>query len=244
MARADSAHAGNPKPRCAGRRWPRRLAIAGLLAAALVVLLGLLVAHRPAFTRASLPTAADGRRAAGRLTSKASALVAGCERPGEWGASFTEEEANAWLAFDLPQIAPGLLPGGIRDPTVHFLPRRLAVSAALGAGPVSAHLWALLSVTLRNDNVLGVGVDSAGLGAIPLPPAMLLRTIADRASAAGAATEIRSLDGRPVLLVTLPGTTGRTASHGPEYHLEGVRLDTGELVLAGSTRMAATGRAR
>jgi hypothetical protein len=170
------------------------------------------------------------------MMSKASSLAAGLDRPGDWGEAFTDAEANAWLSIDLPHHAPGLLAGGISSPQVRFLERRAACSALVQFGPLSAQLWAILEVTVRSDNLLAVGVDSAGLGAVPLPPGTVLRAIAARAEGAGAATEIRLLDGGPVLLVQLPGRTKTTSDERSEYHLGGVRITPGELVLAGTTR--------
>jgi len=225
----------------AGRRWLRRPAAAGLLLIGLLVI-GLLLASysllhfSPLGIRGAVPSGPEGERAAGRMMSKASSLVAGLDRPGEWGEAFTDAEANAWLSIDLPHQAPGLLAGGISSPQVRFLDRRAACSAMVQFGPLSAQLWAILEVTVRSDNLLAVGVESAGLGAVPLPPGTVLRAIAARADGAGAATEIRLLDGGPVLLVQLPGRTSTTTDERSEYHLGGVRITPGELVLAGTTR--------
>lgn len=225
----------------AGRRWLRRPAAAGMLVIGFLAT-GLLVASysllhfSPVGIRGAVPSGPEAERAAGRMMSKASSLAAGLERPGDWGEAFTDAEANAWLSIDLPHHAPGLLEGGISSPQVRFLDRRAACSALVQFGPLSVQLWAILEVTVRSDNLLAVGVDSAGLGAVPLPPGTVLRAIAARAEGAGAATEIRLLDGGPVLLVQLPGRTKTTSDERSEYHLGGVRITPGELVLAGTTR--------
>jgi hypothetical protein len=207
-----------------------------------LIMLGLLAAGygllhvSPAGIRAAVPSGPEGERAAGRMMSKASSLVAGLDRPGEWGEAFSEAEANAWLAIDLPRHAPGLLTAGISSPQVRFLDRRAACSAIVRYGLLSAQLWAILDVTVRTDNLLAVGVDSAGLGALPIPPGTVLRAIAARAEGAGATTEIRLLDGGPVLLVHLSGRTKTTSGERSEYHLGGVQITPGEVVLAGTTR--------
>jgi len=221
----------------ARRRWPRRIAAAGLLLIAIVVAGYPLLQYRPGSLRGPVPTGAEGERAAGRMMSKASSLVAGLDRPGEWGEAFSEAEANAWLAIDLPRHAPGLLSGGLASPEVRFLDRRAALSALVRCGPLSAQLWAIVDVSVRNDNLLSVGVDSAGLGAMPIPPGMVLNAIASRAEKAGASAEIRLMEGGPVLLVQLPGRTGTTSGGESEYHLGGVRITPGEVVLAGTTRV-------
>jgi hypothetical protein len=210
--------------------------VIGFLATGLLVASYSLVHFSPVGIRGAVPSGPEGERAAGRMMSKASSLAAGLDRPGDWGEAFTDAEANAWLSIDLPHHAPGLLEGGISSPQVRFLDRRAACSALVQFGPLSAQLWAILEVTVRSDNLLAVGVDSAGLGAVPLPPGTVLRAIAARAEGAGAATEIRLLDGGPLLLVQLPGRTKTTSDERSEYHLGGVRITPGELVLAGTTR--------
>ena len=210
--------------------------VIGFLATGLLVASYSLLHFSHVSIRGAVPSGPEGERAAGRMMSKASSLAAGLDRPGDWGEAFTDAEANAWLSIDLPHHAPGLLEGGISSPQVRFLDRRAACSALVQFGPLSAQLWAILEVTVRSDNLLAVGVDSAGLGAVPLPPGTVLRAIAARAEGAGAATEIRLLDGGPLLLVQLPGRTKTTSDERSEYHLGGVRITPGELVLAGTTR--------
>jgi hypothetical protein len=203
----------------------------------MLVGLAVLVRHQPAVTRPEVSAGAEGSRAAGRMMSEASSLLAACERPGDWGSAFSEADLNAWLSIDLPRLAPGLLPSGWSSPAVRFLPRRVAASALVAWGPLSLRPWSVLHVTLRGDNLLEVDVERAGLGALPFPPGPVLERVARQARKAGIGTEIRVVDGRPRLLLQLPGRTGGTSPGGPEYHLEGLRLDAGELVLVGSTRM-------
>ena len=237
MNRLPGALARHEKTGGAGRRWPRRRAAAGILLVCLLLAAYSLLHLRPVGIGGPVPTGPEGERAAGRMMSKASSLVAGLERPGDWGEAFSEAEANAWLSIDLPRHAPGFLVGGFSAPKVQFLERRAAISSLVRWGPLSAQLWAILEVTVRSDNLVAVGVDSAGLGAVPLPPGVILRALASRAEAAGATTEIRFLDGGPVLLVLLPGTTTKkTSGQRSEYHLGGVRITPGEVVLAGTTR--------
>jgi len=235
MNRFPGASARHEKTGGAGRRWPRRPAAAGILLVCLLLAAYSLLHLRPVGS-GGVPTGPEGERAAGRMMSKASSLVAGLERPGDWGEAFSETEANAWLSIDLPRHAPGFLAEGFSAPEVRFLDRRAAISSLVRWGPLSAQLWAILEVTVRSDNLVAVGVDSAGLGAVPLPSGVILRALASRAKAAGATTEIRFLDGGPLLLVQLPGTTRKTSGQRSEYHLGGVRITPGEVVLAGTTR--------
>ena len=243
LAGFPGALAGDDTTGGAGRR-PRRPAATGIRLLGLL-LLGLLLTAYPLLhlrpvalggTAPTVPTGADGERAAGRMMSKASSLLAGLERPGDWGEVFSEAEANAWLSIDLPRHAPGFLSRGFSKPEVRFLDGRAAVSSLVHKGPFSARLWAILEVAVRSDNLVAVRIESAGLGMVPVPPGVILRTIAAQSRAAGATAEIRLVDGGPMLLVQLPGTTRTTSGRPSEYHLGGVKLTSGEVVLAGTTR--------
>lgn len=209
-------------------------------AAALLLVVGLLIALRrePALCRVTAPSGPDAERASARMVTKASAISAGLGRRGEWGEAITDAEVNAWLAHDLPRVAASLLPDWVGAPTVRFLSRRVALSATVGVGPVAGRAWAILSVTLPRDNELVIEVQSAGLGAFPMPAEAILDAIASRAVAAGLAADLRRADARTALHVVLPGGPPGARDAPLEYHLEGLRIDDGELVLSGSTRSA------
>jgi hypothetical protein len=60
----------------------------------------------------------------------------------------------------------------------------------------------------------------------------VLTRVARTIAATGAVTEIRRLDGEPVLFVSLPSMGGISATR---PRLESLHLDAGEIILAGST---------
>lgn len=227
-----------PSPGTAGRRPQRRLVVAGAIATLIVVMLVAAIRHQPAFSRGRIPVGTDLERAAARMLTKASAIRAGLVRTGDWGEAISEAELNAWLTNDLPRLAPGSLPRWMRAPSVRLLPRRVAISASVGPGLLAARSWAVLSVVLRRDNDLAIGVDSAGLGALPIPPGPVLEMLESGARRAGLPAERGTFEGRPSVIVRLPGRIDGAGATACEYHLEGLRVDDGELAIAGSTRSA------
>ncbi|NDC63397.1 MAG: hypothetical protein EBZ59_05285 [Planctomycetia bacterium] len=172
-----------------------------------------------------------------RMVTKASSLHAAIGRGGSWGAAFSAAEVNAWLAVDLPRNHARLLPRGIAGPRVRFQPRRLLAGARVGAGAVSVVAWSELEIRLRDVNQLGIVLERAGLGAIPLPTGPLLWALARRLSAMGTDADVRRLDGRMVLVVTIPSSAGADAT---SRRLESLSLGEDEVILAGTTRTAAT----
>ncbi len=209
--------------------WPVFLGIAAGLAGGLVLVALLLkYEHALGTTAGDLP---DAERAAARLVTKAAALHAALGRAGPWGEAFSDAELNAWLATDLPRNHPRLLPGSLSEPRVRFRPHHAELCVRMGSGLLSAVVWCDLEVTLRGVNQLGIVIERAAVGAIPLPSAPVLAELGRRLAALGCVTELRPRDGRMALVVYIPATLGG----GPHWRLESLRMDAGEAVVAGTT---------
>ncbi len=216
-------------------RIGRRRLLVGLLLGlmAVVGLLGFVAAWRPAFYVPAAESDAPHReQAARRLVTQVSAVHGGLGQPGRWGAVIADEEVNAWLDLDLPRNHPSLLPASIRRPLVAFEPKRIKAAARVGYGIASAVAWIDVEVALREINQFEIAAVGAGIGPLPVPRGLILREIAKRISPLGAVTEMRQAGGRPVLLVYIPSIPGS----GMTCRLEGLRIDTGEMVIEGMTR--------
>jgi hypothetical protein len=238
-SRAGGASAPGPR-RGRGVPW-RLIAAAGVALLTLSVCLVLAaVLHEPAALRQPASAAAraadgDAERLAGRLISKASALHNATRRPGRWEGVFTADEVNAWLATDLPRNHARLLPPGWTAPRVRFTPRQVWAGVRCQAGPLSALLWARAEVRLRSPGEMSIAVASAGVGALPLPGDALLARLAERLSASGFSASVVRLEGRNQLVVRLPDGGAADAGDKPGIRLDAVRVDDGELLLAGET---------
>jgi len=165
-------------------------------------------------------------RDARRLVTTIAGLRAAAVQPGQWGAAVGEREINAWLATDLPRNHARALPTGWSEPRIRLDPGRLVLAAQVAAGPLAGLVTCDIEVRLRAVNQLECAVVAARLGAIPLPPGPFLHRLAAVLGRLGFVTELRRLDGRPVLVVSLGGRG---------VALEGLSVDSGELVVAGTT---------
>ena len=214
-----------------GRNWRRLLGgLAAGLGAGLVVV-ALLLKYEP-ILMAGATVGPDAERDAARVVTTASALHAALGQAGPWGAAITDDEANAWLAIDLLRNHPTLLPRALADPRVRFGRHRVEAAVRIGSGLLSTVVWCDLGVTLRGVNQLGITVEGASAGAVPIPRMPVLAEFARRIAACGAATELRRLDGRTVLVVYIPSTLG---GGGPRWRVESLLIDDGEAAVAGST---------
>lgn len=211
-----------PRPRL---RWSVRAAVAG--AAAIVVVAIVAARQAPGWYSASVadvpPTA---ERDARRLVTEVASLQAAATRAGEWGAAVREEEINAWLATDLPRNHAAALPAGLSAPRVRLEPGRIRIAARTAVGPLVGVASIAVEVRLRPAGRLECAVAEARIGAIPVPAGPVVHRLAAFLDRLGFATEIRRLDGRSVLVVSLGG---RGAV------LRGLTVDAGELVVAGAT---------
>lgn len=209
------------------------LSIGGLVALALLVVAGLL-ASVPAFYRGRLsPQNGPTEQQARRLITKVSALQAGLQRPGRFEAAVTEAEINAWLATDLPANHAAFLPTGWTDPRVELSPHRCRVGVRVSRGPCSTILWIDARVQLREVNQILIALDDARLGAVPLPHGPILGWLSRRLTGLGMLPQSKRLDGRTVLVVYIPPSSGAGAA--VSRRLEALAVGAGELLLSGET---------
>lgn len=232
----------------------RRVVIGVAVAVGLVVAVAvLLLAAQPVFYRRAIAAGTggpEGEARARRLVTKVSALHAALTRPparrdgdveaGRWEAAIGAEELNAWLAIDLPRSHRALLPDGVTAPRVGFHPRRVEVAARVGYGPVSAVAALDLEIVLRDGGQIGIAVERASLGAIPLPRDAIVRTLADRLGRLGIAIDLRRRDGRLVLVAHVPAFGGAAEAR---PSIETLAIVDGALIVAGTTAAAGRGPA-
>ncbi len=224
-----------------------------ILLACTVAFTAVLLRHEPAFYRARLaggpaaiaepgvvpvdPTlpAPAVEQNSRRLVTKISALHASVVQPGSWEAAITEDELNAWLDADLPRNHSRLLPRWLSEPRVELLAKQVRCGVRVGTGGLSSVAWIDAEVVLRDVNQLGIVLEDARLGGLPLPRGPIIRELARRIDGLGMVTDLRRLDGRTVLVVYIPSTHDAGAL---SYWLQSLALTKGEALISGITRRA------
>jgi hypothetical protein len=179
--------------------------------------------------------------AARRFVTGLSALHAAFIREGGWEGAFAEDDVNCWLATDLPRNHRDVLPAGVVDVRVDFRPRQIAVAARLALAGLRPVGIVVVGVRLREPNQLGVTIEQASLGAIPLPRGPVLAEMRRRFDRLGMVTSVRQLDGRSVLVVYIPSTH---ESGGPSHWLESLSIADGSVAVAGRTLVRREGDGR
>lgn len=219
------------------RRW---LAGAVVMTGLALVLAALAVRQQTVF-RGEAVGGAAAQAAARRFVTKAAALHEAVGRPGSWDMVFTQDECNAWLTEDLPRRT-GLLPTGWTEPQVRFGPEPGVIEAAVvvtRAGPLPE--WFLgavrpvvmvrLQVRLVALGRLECRIARARAGLLPVPGGPLLHLVAAALQRHGMVCDMPRVDGRSVLMVTLPsGGQGR-----PAIRVAALAVNDGELLISGTT---------
>jgi hypothetical protein len=173
------------------------------------------------------------KKASDQMLQRAAALRSDLEKEGRWQALFTAEQINGWLAVDLVENYPDLLPESFRDPRVEIRPDRLTLACRLKRGTLDGVVTLTVEPYLAEPNVLALRVRSARAGLVPMP----LSEILDAISAAAGQMNLHRRWGRaggdPVALISIsPPTT----QDGRSVQIETLQLSEGEIYLAGTTR--------
>lgn len=215
------------------RRWP-------VVALVLVgVIVGMLFAfwralrYEPDFYRQALnvPSYREIERST-TLERQVETLQAQVRTDETWQQVFTEEELNAWLAVQLPERYSHLLPSGMSDPRVVLDERRVRFGARYESGGVTAVLSLEIEVALADEpNGIRLRIVRARAGAVPVPLEKWIEQAAVAARRSELPLRIESVDGVPVIDLTVPSET--TAWPDRRLVLDRLELSQGRLTLGG-----------
>ena len=220
------------------RRVFRLLLLISTLMAALAACMGLAlyyaVQHTPTFYATAIARKPETQQEAGdQFEQQVLDLGSQVRRQGQWRAEFTAEQINGWLAADLPEKFPELIPDGVIDPRVAITSNSLQIAYRYQDDNVNTVLSLELETYLTDEpNVVAVRIKGARAGFLPLPQKRLLKEIETAALNADLSLRWAQSHGDPVALVNFP--TDEDAGLGI-VQLEVVKLDDGKLILSGQT---------
>ncbi|QGJ68464.1 Hypothetical protein PBC10988_1230 [Planctomycetales bacterium 10988] len=138
------------------------------------------------------------------LEAKTSALASLTDRPGTWQASFTQRQINGWLASDLPEKHPDLLPKNIQDPRVVLAPDVVKVACRMEQNGVSSVIWLESEVFLTDERELAIRIRSLKAGALPMPTSVLLEQLDQEFEKLSVSIRRIQSEGKQTLLIKLP----------------------------------------
>lgn len=208
---------------------------------ALLLLFGiftLAVRHVPAFYRKALEIEdAILRTGNDQLLESATALMNAARHPGQWYALLTEEQINGWLAIDLAQNHPELLPPGASDLRARFERDRAIIACSYEYPGLSTVVSVKFDVYLAEPHVVALRVHGARAGAVPVPITPIMDGIAKAAERLNLRIEWRQAHNDPVAFITLPEAHTATTV----LKLDSLQLRDAAIYLAGRTESVSAG---
>ena len=174
----------------------------------------------------------EAKAASDELLAGATALASEARKEGQWSALFTSEQINGWLAVDLPQNFPEVLPPEVIDPRVEITPRLATIGCRYDDGSVSTVISVAVELYLVEPNVVALRIHGIHAGAIPIPLSQVLDGINEAAEQMKLQLRWTTTQGDPVALVTIPPAEG---TEDVRYRLEALEMREGELYVAGHT---------
>lgn len=153
-----------------------------------------------------------------------------------WSVSFSEEEVNGWLAWDLKRKFPKLLPPELKDPRVQIEDQRITVAFRCnsppfrGVGIIEGEIF--LTEVL---NQVGIRFHTIQSGMIPIPLALFTDQISEHAAEAGINIEWLVEEGDPAVIIDLPAEMLRPAGNFVELKSFEVREQS--VYIAGLTHL-------
>lgn len=151
------------------------------------------------------------------------------KRPGTWQITFREEEINGWLAVDLPQNHPSLLPPELSEPRVEIDDNVLRLAIRIRHGLLSGVAWVESYIYTGESNTVVVVIRRANLGVLPLPTQPVLDGVKALADDFGWEVQQTETDGRPTLRITIPETIDHDNG---KFELHSVILTKGQLEIS------------
>lgn len=171
--------------------------------------------------------------AADHLEREVLSLQNQVQRAEPWQLVLKEEEINAWLATELTEKMPHLLPSEVKDPrvvvrdgTIYFACRH---EKAFG-GIFSIALQPSLT---ERANEVAIRIKSFALGRLPLPQQQYMDEVAQAAARSNVALQWREEDGEAVALVQIP--TEHEHLQDRQVQVESLNVREGEVIISGKT---------
>ena len=210
--------------------------LAVLLGLLLSVILGLFLLYRatqhvPEEYRAALKIdPARQRKGSDEMLRQAGALAGDLKKEGRWQVLFTAEQINGWLAVDMVENHPDLLPEGFSDPRVAITPDCIMLFGCVDRGGRQSVVSLTIEPYLLEPNVLAVRIRDARAGLVPLPLGGVLGALSDSAIRGGLDIHWQKAEGDPVALISIPSPV---EDDGGTVSIDDLRLDDGEIFVSG-----------
>jgi len=149
-----------------------------------------------------------------------------------WELELTDEQINGWLATDLPEKFPGLLPSEVEQPRVAFQGGLTHIACRLNMPKLKTVLCLALDGYLTEEtNEIAIRIDKARAGMVPVPLKGVLESAATAAKRADLHLRWAQTDGDPVALIKFPTDRDDLRSG---VVIQSVQVEEGKIIVSGT----------
>ena len=208
-----------------------------ILAGTAVVLLGAGVAvcwslrYEPPYYRRALQADPDRQsQASQQMVAQALELSNRLRYDPRWEAVFTQEQINGYLAVDLEQNHPELLPPEVKQPRVWITPQGVYLFCRYQAGAWNTVVHVLVDAYVTEDHHVALHLRHVKAGIVPLPMSEVVELVSQQASKWNVSLRWAQKDGRPVALLELPPLKGNR-----RVVVDYLKLEQGRVLIQGRT---------
>jgi len=153
------------------------------------------------------------------------------EASGQWSGIFTDEQINGWLAMDMQEKFPILLPTTVKDPRIAIKDSQAHLACQYVNGGVSAVLSMVVDVSLtERPNEVALRLRTARIGAVPGLMRQAMQKISVAAIRSGIPIYWKQIESDPVAIVRIPAGVFEL---GKSLVIESLELTDGRLAVAG-----------
>lgn len=228
------------KPKAAWLKWLKRFAVAvvvllGLAVVAVIVLLELAKVEPEFYQQALKVDSQLQKRNGGEMEKKILDLRNSVMIAEAWSTTFDENQINGWLAYDLKEKFPQLVPPEVTDPRVFIeeqsmkLVFRCTEKPFRGVAIINADVFMTGAI-----NQIGIRVKSVHSGMIPVPLAAFADQITQQTKKSGFDIEWNTEEDDPVAIIHIPDALIKPEAGG-YIELQEIKISEGTFSILGVT---------
>ena len=125
--------------------------------------------------------------------------------PTEWQGELSEAGINGWLASELTEKFPELLPDNVRDPRVSLKENELAIACRCNYKDLHGILVGSFDLFCTDQpNQIAIRIRSIKIGIVPFPVTQFADQVTEYLQSSGYESSWTELEGDPVLLIDVP----------------------------------------
>lgn len=152
-----------------------------------------------------------------------------------WQAKFTQGQVNGWLVADLPNKFPTVLPAEMKNPRVHFEPRKAKLAFQYSANGIDGIVIAECNIfCAEGQNEIAVELLSVKSGVVSLPIGPWMDRLSRSAEQAGIPVLWSNRNGNQVALISIPDKLLQIGEQ-QVVVIEAIQIRSGSILISGMT---------